>query len=335
MSITKSLSFDEICQRGSIRDADVSQLRKLFYEDSNVSHEEAEALFEINDACRVQDPTWAPFFVEAVTDYIINEVDPKGYLTVDNADWLISHISRDGRVETQTELELLINVLDKARWTPERLVRFALEQIEFAVLHGNGPLRAGKELAPGCVTSADVELLRRAIYAFGGEGNVSVTRSEAEVLFRINDATAEANNVPEWQELFVKAIANAVMAASGYRVPSRAEALRRERWLEERGDLSIGSMLSAIGRGGIQGIRAIYSEQSAEERAIARLEQQRIEIITNEEVTGGEVEWLVEQIGRDGRMTANEKALIAFLKAESTKLHPSLDTLLDRLEDAA
>ncbi len=45
MSITKSLSFDEICQRGNIRDTDVVRLRKLFYDGSNISRQEAEALF--------------------------------------------------------------------------------------------------------------------------------------------------------------------------------------------------------------------------------------------------------------------------------------------------
>ena len=39
----------------------------------------------------------------------------------------IERISRDGRVETKTELELLVNVLDKARWAPQSLVRFALD----------------------------------------------------------------------------------------------------------------------------------------------------------------------------------------------------------------
>lgn len=335
MSITESLSFDEICRRGSIRDTDVTRLRELFYRDAHISEAEAIALFELNDACRVKDPNWAAFFVEALSDYIINEVEPKGYLTVVNADWLIDRITHDTAVQTQTELELLLSVLDGARWCPERLIRFALEQVERAVVEGHGPLRSGVALKAGEIGPADVEILRRAIYAFGGQANIAVTRTEAEVLFRINDETADAENCPEWQEFFVKAIAGAVMAASGYSVPPREEALKREAWLEQRGDLSIGAFVGAIAQGGISGILAAYKEQNAEERAIARLEQQRIEIITNEEVTGGEVDWLAAQIGRDGKLTPNEKALLAYLKAESPKLHPSLDTLLGRLDEAA
>ena len=336
MSIPEMISFDEMCQRGSIRDTDVQQLRALFYKDAHVSRKEAEALFELNDACRVQDASWPVFFVEAITAYIVNDIEPKGYLTAANADWLIERVSTDdGIVSTQAEMELLLAVMERARWVPERLARFALEQVERAIVSREGPLRTVTGLSVGEVTVAGVALLRKVLYAFGGDGNVAVTRNEAEVLFRINDATKDADNTPEWQELFVKAIAGVVMAASGYEVPPRHEALRRERWLQERGDLSVGAFLAAIAKGGLTGIREAYIELTPEERAIARLEQQRIEIITNEEVTGGEVSWLAEQIGRDGELSPNEIALLAYLKAESPRLHPLIAPLLDRLDEAA
>ena len=63
--------------------------------------------------------------------------------------------------------------------------------------------------------------------------------------------------------------------------------LRREAWLESRGDLSLGNMLSQAFQGGFAGIFALYQEQTAEQRALARLEQQRLEIITNQEITNG------------------------------------------------
>src|SRR6185369_9505551 len=67
-------------------------------------------------------------------------------------------------------------------------------------------------------------------------GNIAITRAEADALFRINDGTCEEMNHPSWNELFVKAIANFVLAASGYEVPARAQAVRggEARWLTER-----------------------------------------------------------------------------------------------------
>ena len=128
---------------------------------------------------------------------------------------------------------MLVKVLEKAQSSPPRLAGFALAQVKKAVIEGDGPLAHGGTLTPGKVGRAEAELMRRILYAFGGDGNIAVTRAEAEVLFDINDATAEADNDPAWSELFVKAIANFMMAASGYDVPSRQEALHREEWLDE------------------------------------------------------------------------------------------------------
>jgi hypothetical protein len=334
MATVMAVSIDEIQARGSIKDTDVLKLRRAYYEDGQISAGEADALFALNDACPVQDASWSGCFVEMMTDYLVNQAVPEGYLTVENADWLIKKIGANGRVESKTELDLLITVLDKSRWSPERLVCFALEQVRDAVIKGDGPIRGGRTLDPGVVNETEVELLRRVLYSFGGDGCVAITRAEADILFAINDATASAENATGWRDLFVKAIANCVMAASGYAVPTREEALAREAWLDRRGDLSLGTVVGGMASG-LSGMLSGYREQSSEERAIARLERQKIEIITNEEVTAVETQWLSDRLSRDGALTPNEDALIAFLKAESPQIHPDLQMLVDRRAKAA
>ena len=200
-------------------------------------------------------------------------------------------------------------MLDKARWAPQSLVRFALDQVKDAVIDGTGPLRSGKKLEPGRVCEVDVDLMRRILYSFGGDGNIAVTRPEAEVLFDIDEATAEADNHPAWTDLFVKAIASCVMAASGYAGPPREIALARDAWLDRRGDLSLDAMLGGMGAG-LNGLFGGYREQTEEEQAIARLTQQKIEIVTHEAVTTAEAAWLAERIGKDGKLTPNERALL-------------------------
>ena len=335
MGSLKLLSVDEITKRGSIKDVDVLRFRAAFYEDDVISSEEAETLFALDDACRVQDPSWVDFFIEAATDYIVDQTEPEGYLTANNAEWLITHITKDGKVKRKTEVGLLVNVLEKARWSPITLVRFALEQVRAAVTEGEGPLRPDQSLAKGQMSESDVELVRRMLYAFAGDGNVAVTRDEAEVLFDINDAMADAEPNPAWTDLFVKAIANVVMAASGHMVPTREEALRRDAWLADRGELSPLAMISAMVTSSLDAVRGAYHEQSPEECELARLEHQRIEIITNEVITAVEAEWLCGRIGRNGRLTANEAALVAYLKKESPKIHPDLQARVDRLSQAA
>jgi hypothetical protein len=325
MDVLKAVSVDEIVARGAIRDSDVLKLRRMFNADARIDRDEAEKLITLNRACAEQDPAWIDCFVEMLTDHVVNQTSPEGYVTYDNAEWLVARISIEDRIATRAELELLINILDKSRWSPQSLAEFTLRQVLDAILYGTGPLRTGAaaETAPGRVTDADVEVLRRILYAFGGDGNIAITRMEADVLFEINDATVEAENADGWRDLFVKAVANCVLAASGYTAPSREQALAREAWLEKRGELSLSGMLSA------------YRRMSREEQAIARLERQKIEIITREEVTAGEAQWLAERLGRDGALTANEQALIAFLKGGNPALHDSLAGLLDKIPAAA
>ncbi len=327
MSLTATPSIDDICIRGTIKDTDVLRLRRAIYGRPGIEAADIETLFRINEATHLQDATWAPFFIEATTDFVVNELPPAGYVTAANAGWLMERIAKDGRVDSATELELLVAILDKARWAPESLARFTLEQVKHAVISGDGPLRSGKQLAPGQISADEVHLIRRVLCAFGGDGNVAITRAEAEVLFDIEDATATGPQAAEWQDLFVKAIAGVVMTASGYAVPSRTEALRQEEWLPSRGDLSIGNVLGRV--------FSSYDAQTSEERALARLERQRVEIITNEEVSEPEATWLAERISRDGRTTTNELLLLAFLKRESPRIHPALQALVDQATHAA
>ncbi|MBX9588767.1 MAG: hypothetical protein K2X43_05645 [Hyphomonadaceae bacterium] len=334
MSVLSAVSIAEIKARGSIKDADVLKLRRSYDDDGRITAEEAEAIFALNAACPVQDPAWADCFIETITDYIVEQARPEGYLTTDNAAWLIQHIARSGRIESKTELELLVGVLDRARWAPQSLVSFALEQVRDAVIDGTGPLRSGKLIEPGVVVESDVDLLRRIIYAYGGDDNLAVTQPEAEVLFAIDEATAEADNHPSWRDLFVKAIANCAMAASGYVAPSRAEVLARDFWLDRRGDLALDRVAAGMAAG-LRGVFSSYRPQSLEERAIARLALQKVEIVTNEAVTPAEAHWLGRRMGRSGSLTPNERALVRFLKAENPLIHPSLQALVDKVAAAA
>ena len=142
MSVLDAISVAEISARGTISEAEVSALRRAFYEDGKIDAAEATALCALNRSCATQDASWADCYVEMLTDYIVNQDKPHGYVTAENAEWLASQITIDGRIETKTELELLVNVLDKARWSPQSLVAFALDQVKTAVVEGTGPLRA-------------------------------------------------------------------------------------------------------------------------------------------------------------------------------------------------
>ncbi len=323
-----AVSMPDVMQRAlsarRISDEDVLTMRREVYPDGIIQPYEAEWLFQLDDECAEQSPAWMTFFVEAITDYVVNQADPEGYISDANANWLMARISRKGRVSSSVELELLVNVLDKARTSPERLIGFALEQVKAGVLTGSGPTRVGVDLLPFRIGAAEVDLLRRMLYAYGGDGNIAITRTEAEVLFDINDAVGNSDNHPSWSDLFVKAIANYLMAASGYAVPSRTEALRLERW-EDDDRVSVVDFFGRALAGGLHGIIAAYSKDHAWEE---RRKRQDSAIASSERITDSEARWLIERINRAGGMQENERQLLKFIGQELPDIHPLLKPLI-------
>ena len=126
------------------------------------------------------------------------------------------------------------------------------------------------------------------------------------------------------------------MATSGYAVPSREQALRQEALLDAPEQMtSVYTFLLTMVRSNLSMIKDAYSDQTSEERALARLEHQRIEIITNESINEVEASWLAGRLGRDGRLSPSETALVGYLRAENPKIHPVLIEAVERMGDAA
>ena len=78
-----------------------------------------------------------------------------------------------------------------------------------------------------------------------------------------------------------------------------------------------------------------YRRQSHEERDIARLTRQKIEIVTHEPLPKAEAGWLAVRLERGGTPSPNARALLAFLAGERPALHPSLQALVDKVAAAA
>lgn len=332
MGVLTSLSVAEIKARGSIKDADVTKLRKAFQEDSSITAEEADGLIALNDACPIQDPAWPPCFVELMTDFIVEQVQPFGYINTHKGSWIQERLTRSGSVESKPKLDLLVNVLAKARWIPQSLSVLALLQVQIAIADGEGPLRAGKSLSSGTVYESDVDALLNILVACGGEGTEDISRAEAEVLLAIDALTAGADNHPAWRDLFVTALAAVMMTASGYAQPPRRQLLARDAF--GPGSINIENIMSGMSTGD-QSPLSRFQPMSREERAIARLTQQKIEIVTREAIPPHDAGWLAAHLSQGDRHTPNVMALLRFMKNEGRGLDRNLLQLLDRIGAAA
>lgn len=317
--------------KNRIQSEDVIMLRREVFGDGVVSKSEAEALFALDASCKEKCAEWPVFFCEAIADFIVHQEKPAGYISEENAAWLVRSISRDGMVDTVTELELLIKSLETARSAPESLSAYALEQVAHAVIDGKGPLVGGRELQQGVIGRAETDMIRRILYAAAGEGNVGITRSEAEILFRLNDKTIETANDPAWTELFVKALANSLMCASGYAPPPRDVALRQEAFFDNT-QADVSGFFGKMFADGLRGVLDAYQQDRPLDEAWAERNDQVAQAGGNAEaIDANEAKWLAERIGRDGVLHENEKALLDFIKRESPSIHPDLKPLLDKV----
>jgi hypothetical protein len=324
-------SVDSVLLSGTITDVQVLELRRQLYADNTITKVEADWLFELNAACLVQDKSWTTFFVEALSDFTVNQMEPEGYVSEDNARWLASRIDHDGRIDTQNELELLLTIFEKAKSVPDTLSAYALDQVKQTVLNGQGVTRTDNTLEAGKVTEGDVEVLRRILYAYGSSGNIAITAPEAEVLFDINDATKDADNHPAWSVLFTQALANHLMMASGHQALPRETALRYESFLYDEPESSEGDGLVDSLVKSLRGIYATVAEDGSEKKARKKRKRFEAQIADSERVTADEAAWLSTRITRDGNLSDAERALLTFIKQESPEIHPSLKPLLEQV----
>ena len=306
----------------------VRTIRHAVYEDGTVSLADADMLFAVHAA--VGDggcPQWPELFVEAIADILVDQVEPYGYVSQANADWLMGRMRDDGRVLRATEFAALVAVIEKARSVPDTLNAFALGLVHDAIVSGNGLLSPAG--VAGTVTAADTEALRTILHAASSEGFGFITRAEAEALFSIADATAGRDNHPGFDDLFARAVGNHLIAAGGRHPPTVNEALHRERWLDQRQSTSQG-----VGRFFARTLSAVISGDAftactggwVADRAADGFMQNAVQAISE-----GEARWVVERITRDGTVSSAETRLLAFIRDDGAPVPAVMRPLLARL----
>ncbi len=313
--------FNEIAARaaadGQVTSQEILALRRQGWGDGIITREEAEAIFAINNTVDTRNEEWCDFFVEAIGEYVLNGTKPRLQCNDEEANWLIAQVDHDSVVDSFVELEAIVRIIERAENVPTRLKDYVLEQIEREVLTGTGPTRCGGELSATHISSAECKILRRVIFSSGGYGPAAVSRFDAELLFRLKDATLGDENAPEWGDLFVDGVANFLR---GF-VLDNAQ-LSHERKLElvkfveseSKGHAGfIGAM--ATSRAGlgerigwavahVNGTDGPQNDYAADE-------------VVGDAVTAQEQSWVDAQINNDGQIDELEERLIQRLREDS------------------
>jgi len=276
---------------------DVLELRRWVWPDGAVSDAEAEAVFALNRLARDAGPEWSDFLIEAMTEYVLNARSPRGYVDEANAAWLIDQVDRDDTPVTATELQLVAKILESALNAPASLKSWALREVEAGVR------------ADGRVGEDEVALLRRILFAAGGDGASVVSQDEAELLWRLKDACLHADNAPGWQKLFVQAIGNHLMAYSSYQPLERGEAARLEAFVADRRSSVLGFFARMQGANPAAEAGKLLRGEAAPDHDAA--------VAAANAITPAENQWLQGHVDADGARDPYEEALLAFVAEDS------------------
>lgn len=100
---------------GKVDFEEVVSLREAIYADGKVSEEEADAIFEINDAVSGNDncPEWTELVIEVISDFVLNDEETPGVISEEEGAYLVKKIQGDGQVD-DVERALLIHLDEEA-----------------------------------------------------------------------------------------------------------------------------------------------------------------------------------------------------------------------------
>ncbi|MGB3796847.1 MAG: hypothetical protein WA957_11150 [Alteraurantiacibacter sp.] len=309
-----SFEFAEIARHAAadrtITLEEVRALRGAGWADGQMSREEAEIIFATQHAIESPSREWSDFFVEAIQNFVLNDSDPRGFASAEEANWLIGQIETDGKVCSMTELELLTRIIERAQNVPETLKTFALGVLEREVLEGVGPTRCGGELSETHVSAAECRILRRVVFGHSSDRPAAVSRREAEVLFRIKNAVTGSDNTPEFERLFVQAVGNYLIgfAHSNGQI-SRERMLELEAFVADN-KASIGRFMGSMAKNAPNAFGVVFGKK---DEGPSRSQQ----VAAEAEINGMEQAWLDQQIAESGEVDRYDAALLAFIAEET------------------
>ena len=311
-------TFSDIASRvraaGRITADDVLAMRGQVYASPEVAREDVEALIALDQAVSDASPEWGGFIADAMVDYVVHQQDPEDYIDDAKADWLSSACA--GPLTRQGGLEALVRVLEAASSAPQGLEAFALGKVKAAIL------------AAGRLGADDVAQVRRLVFAGASEGNVGVTREEADALFDI-DAACGAGADPAWPPFFAQAIDDALTAVSPFHLESREAAQADEAWLASRPglfDFLRQMVAKPDARGALDDVLHPYEGERREwQGAEAQMEKDEAAAAP---ITDEEADWLVRRLG-SGPLSAAGHALAERLRAQVPNAGARLRPLID------
>ena len=307
---------------------DADALRRSIYDKGAASRTDLVGLMGLGGRGG-DDPSYLTLVADVARDVLVLDVDPRGYVSDADADWLTAHLGDGSGLSCRAEFEALKAVVGHAVSVPPSLIAFGVREVERAILTGGREPIGGRETESGVVTAADVEALRMLVFAPRADAACHVDRASAEALFDIAHATAAAPNDPSFTDFFARAVGNYLIGAVFVQAPSRAEAIALERELDRPESFGhflsglVGGLLSRAEAPALKSVDQLADDHYSLENAET---ETRLEAASRIDV--GEAKWILAHLTR-GELCAAEKRLLVFLHDEAASAPPEITALFE------
>lgn len=114
----------EILEDGVIDAQEVNEIEAVVYADGEIDKEEADFMFDLNDAVSGKDnhSSWNALFVKVITSFVLDDEGSNGEIDEDEAAYLVGQIQGDGQIDA-AEKALLLNLKEKSGNLPDSLAK--------------------------------------------------------------------------------------------------------------------------------------------------------------------------------------------------------------------
>jgi len=112
----------ELLADGVIDATEVKELESILYADGKIDVEEAEFLFDLNNAVSGKEnhSSWETLFIKAISSFLLEDEDSPNEIDNKEAEWLYNKIKGDGQIDN-IEKNLLLSLKNSAKNFPDNL----------------------------------------------------------------------------------------------------------------------------------------------------------------------------------------------------------------------
>lgn len=312
-----------IVNKQKIEPGDLKRLRRVVFPRGLFSVHAADTLAHIQEICESTVPDWPEYYLTAMVKFILQESNPKGCVTLEQTQYLFQRLSDNGIIGSSLNYELLLRILDQATDCPDELVLFALDQIRLGLTGESELLRKDVSPLDRALRKSDVDLIKRILFPAAPASRRRPTRAQVEFLMDLNELTEQYDNHRSWTDLYTKTISGFLLNSS--KAKSR-DHQHRATWLRRHG-LSAGLHLLRPSKAHIPPLSE--REQSEPEAGAPSGQRKNGNFAKDDPIT-----WFIGRLKDKKRLNSNDTALLAKLKAQSSRLHAELSAFLADCDNA-